>query len=284
MKARQFKQLAGATGPKRADLVVEGLEAIGANVSALASEVERCDTADARRASRLVGNVGTEEAGKFLILLDAYRSPRSDAATISRQFNRAQVHLPKLVYAQIADYSIGSQAELVRALGHLRPSHHLDGPNDWDWVFRNHLIMEREGSLYVDLVEADGELQWWAPNEPGFSGSVPRPMRLVEAIMATGLVSAAGLAALADAWDDFDASEDSPCWDWAKRTEAALDNLASQGAMTAAVSTARFVCDRWPMPMVELKVEEEPVAIADLEADRDAQHEAYMMREYGFDQ
>ena len=188
MKTRQFKQLAGSSGRKRAELLIEGLEAVAANVSALATEIERCNVADARRASRLVANIGTEEAGKFLILLDVYRSPRSHAATISRQFARAQVHLPKLVYAQIADYSIGSKDELERALGHLRPSHHLDGPNDWDWVFKNDLIMNREGSLYVDLVESDGELQWWAPDEPGIPGSVTRPMQLVKAIAASGLI------------------------------------------------------------------------------------------------
>lgn len=284
MKTRQFKQLAGLTGTRRTDLVVEGLGAIAGNIGALADEIEACLNAGASRAAQMVSNVGVEEAGKFLILLDVYRSPHSDARVVSRQFDRAQVHLPKLVYAQIADYSIGSQTELLRALGYLRPSHHLDGPNDYDWIFRNHLITEREGSLYVDLVETDSELEWSAPQEPGSFGGIRRPMHLVQAIAATGLVSSAGLSALSRAWEGFDPRAESHCWEWAERTQAALDELADKGAMTADADTAHFVSDRWPMPLVELDVEEERVKIPALEAERDAQFEAFMRREHGLEQ
>lgn len=116
MKTRQFKRLAGLPLAKRVPLVVEGLAAIGANVTNLAIDLEQCNEAKAYRAARLLHNVAREEAGKFLVLIDAYRAPAADQATLSRQFSRAGDHLSKLLYAQMADYSIGSRKELHSAV------------------------------------------------------------------------------------------------------------------------------------------------------------------------
>lgn len=159
MKTRQFRQLAGLSFNARLPLLVEGLEVIGANIAAIAAELEELGARPAtNRAARLLSNVGQEEAGKFLVLIDSCRSPSSDASTIACQFDRARNHLAKLIYAQIADYSIASQEELLGAVERHRQALHLDGPNDFDWIFQNELIAEREGALYVDLVESEGEL------------------------------------------------------------------------------------------------------------------------------
>jgi AbiV family abortive infection protein len=143
MKTRQFKKLAGLSPARRASLVVEGLVGIGDNVGRLVEELEKCNAAGAYRSARLLRNVGREEAGKFLVLIDAWRALDADAKTISRQFARAGAHLSKLIYAQIADYSIASQSELVDAVNRHRQGSYLDGPNDHDWIFRNDLLSER---------------------------------------------------------------------------------------------------------------------------------------------
>lgn len=137
MKTRQFKQIPAVAPARRAELVIEGLRAIGSNVAALADELQKCDEAGAWRSGRLVYNAAREEAGKFLVLLDAWRAPAAKGATLSRQYARAGNHLAKLVYAQIADYSIASRGELVRAVNLHRRSLYLDGPNDHDWIFRS---------------------------------------------------------------------------------------------------------------------------------------------------
>src|ERR1039457_6349331 len=116
MKTRQFKQLASKGFDARLPLLIEGLKAIAANVSRITGELEVCNGARAYRAAELLTNVGKEEIGKFLILIDSCRAPESDQATISRQFGRAGNHLAKLINAQIADYNIASQEELLRAV------------------------------------------------------------------------------------------------------------------------------------------------------------------------
>lgn len=116
MKARQFRQLAGVSKSRRARLVLEGLRLIASNVSSLAQELEKCNEARATRASRLAYNAGREEAGKFLILLDVWRVPDASDAHVARQFVRAKRHLEKLIYAQMTEYSLASQSELLRAI------------------------------------------------------------------------------------------------------------------------------------------------------------------------
>lgn len=283
MKTRQFKRLATTSKGQQEQLVVNGLQFIGANVVDLARELEACSGARAYRASRLLYNIGREEAGKFLVLIDAYRSPSSDQAALSRQFGRAGDHLAKLIYAQIADYSIASQAELLGAVNSHRQELYLDGPNDYDFIYRNDLLSERENALYVDLVDNEGDLNWWPPFAPDLGEHVPRSMRIVQAILRAGLVSMDGLVALRSAWTGFDPHSDSNCWDWTERTTEALRqfpdlNIDGEGLGPE----ASFLADRWPMPMVELDLSQSRATVEELVAERTARFEAEMRSEQGY--
>ena len=226
--------------------------------------------------------MGQEEAGKFLVLIDSCRSPSSDASTIACQFDRARNHLAKLIYAQIADYSIASQEELLGAVERHRQALHLDGPNDFDWIFQNELIAEREGALYVDLVESEGELLWSAPSDSLGPQPVSGSVRLVLALLQTGLVSVDGLRILQDAWKGFDANARTKYSEWAQRTTAALDAYAASHPVGAGwEAAAGWVIELWPMPMVELDLSEVKVPIKDLAEQRQTQYDAWVAREFG---
>jgi AbiV family abortive infection protein len=284
VKPRQFRRLADIKFAQRLPLLVEGLEAIGANVERFATELDVCSAAGAYRAAQVLWNLTMEEAGKFLILIDSCRSPESDQATMSAHFHRAGNHLAKLIYAQMADYSIASQGELVRAIDMHRPTLHLDGPNDFDWIVPNALIANREGALYVDLVESEDELFWISPQEDPHRPTVPRPIRLVHALTKTGLVSTAGLRVLQDAWRGFDPTADTYYGEWAKRSRAALNGFASKWPVSDDWDTAAgWVVKLWPMPMVELDITPIEVKADQLADRRTALFNAWMAREYGFD-
>ena len=45
----------------------------------------------------------------------------------------------------------------------LRTELYLDGPNHVDWIFRNEVLSDREGTFYVDFVEAERDLMWLSP-------------------------------------------------------------------------------------------------------------------------
>lgn len=281
VKARQFHRLAGLPKRQCQQLVLEGLHSLGENIATIAKELEVCNEARSSRAARLLHNVGKEEAGKFLLLIDAWRSPSSDQARIARQFRRAGDHLSKLIYAQVADYSIGSQGELLGAVDRHRQALHLDGPNDYDWIFRNALLMERETALYVDLVETEGGLSWWAPCDIALPMSVPDSVRLVQELLTTGLVSLEGLDALSSAWTEFDAHTDSHCSEWRARTEEALLQFPDNVVDGHWRPSARFVADRWPMPMVEVEIERVIVEVEALIEERKRRHDKEMRRQYG---
>lgn len=284
MKPRQFKKLLTLPKGARDALLIEGLEAIGANVARLAGEIAKCNEVEAYRAAGLTRNVAREEAGKFLVLMDLFRSPASSQEAASRQLGRASNHLAKLIYAQMADYSIGSQTELLRAVRTHRASHHLDGPNDYDWVFRIDLIAEREDSLYVDLIDSEGDLLWWTATQLQLAHSVPSSVLLVQSISNTGLVSLDGVRALEGAWTDFDPLTDSHCVTWHERTANALAQLpTSVGADGRFTAPASRAIDLWPMPMMEIDVEETKVDVGDLIKEREARFEAEMRAAYGIE-
>lgn len=270
MLPRQFSQLASMSRTKRDPMLAEGLVAIGENVISLASDIEKCREGDACRAASITRNVVREEAGKFLILMDIFRTPSTKQALVSVQLKRATNHLAKLIYEQIADYSIGDQAELLRAIEIHRKSLHLDGPNDVDWIFRNRLIDERERALYVDLVDSEGELLWWTP-DPVSIRSPSRAATLVSGILECGLVSEAGFRALQTAWEGFDPTANTHCGEWSARTARALALVEpSEGRDEQGQHMASFVANRWPMPMAELQVEELKIDPADLIAARES--------------
>jgi AbiV family abortive infection protein len=253
---------------KRTEWLIEGLNAIGANVVALAEDLERCREARAFRAGTLARNALREEAGKFLILMDIYRLPRNDQGLVEQQLKRATNHMAKLIYDQMTDYCIGDRRELVEAVDRHRASHYLDGPNDVDWIFRNALIDDRERALYVDLVDSEGELMWWTPPEDPYLSTLPDSAQVVYGIMECRLVTPAGFDALEAAWKGFDGTADSHCSDWGRRTIAALTAIAPDSPGDDWQGWIRFLAQNWVMPMVELEVEELRVTTAELEQDR----------------
>lgn len=284
MKTRQFRQLAGKGLTQRLPLLIEGLAAIATNVRSIAAELNVCVDAQAYRAATLLRNIGREEAGKFLVLIDTCRTPGSDQRTISDQFGRAGDHLAKLIYAQLVEYSIASQRELVSAIERLRQERYLDGPNDYDWIFLNQLIAERENALYVDLVESEGVLGWSSPRNDVRLVTAPKSVRLVDAIMKTGIVSQPGLTVLQEAWRGFDPMADTHHEEWVQRSTAALEAFAAQYEVCDGWDTiAGWVAYEWLMPMVGIDINQVDVRADELSKRREALHEAWMMRELGLD-
>ena len=54
-------------------------------------------------------------------------------------------------------------AEVRRMVASMRPSLYLEGPEGFEWIFRNHLLAAREEGLYVDYVHDSGGERWVTP-------------------------------------------------------------------------------------------------------------------------
>lgn len=279
MKTRQFHRLAYEKPRRRWQMLSEGLELIAASIEALLAEIHQANSAGAYRAGRLACNVAREEAGKFLVLIDAARDPNLTQEGLSKQLARAGSHLEKLIYAQMADYSIASSIEMRGAIALHRDELHLDGPNDFDWVFPNELIAQRESAMYVDLVDSEDTLGWSAPIPP-YSDQPERSTHLAIAIWRAGLTTLEGLSALGDAWDSFDHDTPTTATEWIARTSAAVKALP--GSIRSDRDSEDFAAYWWPMPLTRLDVSMNRVKLADIRMRRQAELEAWMAREYGY--
>lgn len=288
MLSRQFKRLANLSAADRDQMLVDGLRLIGDRIEAYVSEWVAAESVGANRACKLLRNTAREEAGKFLLLLDHYRDPAASQAQRSKHFARAGQHLSKLIYAQIADYSIASFAELTSAVDRHRNSFFLDGPNDIDFIFSNELIRERESALYVDLVDYEGDLEWDGEEhlDPWPANILDRGVRLCLALRDSGMVSKAGFRALEDAWDGFDPHTEPHFVDWRSRTMRALKSYSDATTDTLADewgSTSGSVAQLWPMPMTRVDVSPNRNQVSDLQEERERRWEATLAFEYGID-
>jgi AbiV family abortive infection protein len=124
----------------------------------------------------------TEEAAKFLVLLDAVRCPRDPRDVLERQLSRFHDHLAKGIYARYCDLEPHTLADADRFTETDRLDFYLDGPNDVDWIFPNSILFARESALYVDYVKTDEGHVWQEREVDGVGGEAVK--ELDEAVLA----------------------------------------------------------------------------------------------------
>ena len=141
-----------------------GLELVRESAVELHEQSRKLARAECERGAWILDVHATEEAAKFLILLDAVRCPREDPSLLRPHLKKFYGHLSKLIYAEACNWRPGSFAEFRSYIHRERQSHYLDGPNKSDWAYRNRLLDGREGSIYVDYMEVDSEYRWSRPS------------------------------------------------------------------------------------------------------------------------
>lgn len=251
-----------------------GLELVQESAVELVEHSRILAEAQGQRGAWILDVLGTEEAAKFLILLDAVRCPRKDPAMLSKHLEKFYGHLAKLIYARACARRVNSFGELRKYIEEASASHYLDGPSGTDWIYRNQLIDEREGSIYVDYVEVDSEYKWCPPvsyTDPAdfFFQPTWGAVQLITDLYRLGATSTSGLEAIARRWHPVRISDDLGVgalrqlnWDTARE-------LASWQAPTEDIELAcRNVAEHWPFPMYGIKMNEIDVDLNDLEGQR----------------
>jgi len=138
------------------DLIFEHIQAIEGEVKFLADQNRKCGF-------NILESILKEESSKFLILLDAIRCPRTPPDNFSKQLGRFNDHLAKGIYSLVYDYKPVNFKEIREAVERECQEYYLDGPNDFDWIFKNEIIQTREEQIYVDYVENEGKHYWLSP-------------------------------------------------------------------------------------------------------------------------
>jgi hypothetical protein len=258
------------------------LEAIASGLRLTAEWIQDLERAAARLdptesgGAEVLQVVANEEAGKYLILVDAVRCPRTKQKPRTRQLKRSNDHLAKGIYSTVVDYSAGTYDEFVGYFEHLRLSHYLDGPNDTDWIFRNEIEANREQRLYVDFVQTDDGSRWWEPqryDRLGGLSSVPsNAVEIVLSLDRLGLGTPEGVRVLAETWRPF--SPGGSTWSELTETmERMFQGLINSGVLTESPAQADLsrLLDRWPWPLYDAEMSKIDVDLDELRQ-RQANH------------
>lgn len=264
MRVRAIKDLTQLDEPDFYIAVAEGLELIVQHVLRLRDGAVTLAKASQHHAARVLTTLAEEEAAKVLILLDAVRCPRLPLDRFSRQLARFNNHLAKGLYARACGMRPVTLADLQAYIDIDRKDFYLDGPNDVDWIFRNQIMQDREGTFYVDYVAHDDGHQWWAPEAladtfPSFL-SIPCAVTTALHLSSVGALSTAALVLVARLWRTRVPSPETHCSEIRKLNHLTLKKLDEQELLKKHPDDVyRWIVQEWQFPMYDLDLT--PVAV-----------------------
>ena len=260
-RPRRYDRLASVPKADFFRVLAEGMDAIASHLETLVGAAERSYDAGDSLAAEILMAIAREEAGKFLILLDAARIPQNAQARMTKQLKRARDHLAKSLYFEMTDLRPATLSEVEDYLALARRSHYLDGPNDADWIFRNRALADREDVMYVDYQETDEGFIWHQPSVSQFSTTmyVSQVFQFVAEMRAAGFCDPAGLEVVNRVWKDVvatsgsDGSQDTPWYDIASRNVHTLEEILATGvAIEIGDGARRRIVNTWTFPMHSL--------------------------------
>ncbi len=242
--------------------VSEGMSCIIENSTKIYSDARKLIEKRGHRGHQILRNVASEEAAKFMILLDAIRCDRPSSDEFSKQLKKFNDHLAKGIYAEYYEIKPADFKEVLRWVDNERQEYYLDGPNDVDWIFHNWTLQQREERIYVDYMENDGEHQWLSPerydtmleNRLSFE-LVPKVIQLSATLHSLGISKPKALELIASKWRPIK-MDDSFSWqDLRTLNKETLEELENKRLLeNSNESTERDIIDNWLFPIYSIKI------------------------------
>jgi hypothetical protein len=254
MQPRAAPRLASLPVSGLLEALGEGMTLVAEHVAALERMAERQEGPETPRAVEAIRMISDEEAGKFLILLDAARAAYTGAGVKADQLRRTGDHIAKGIYARAADIRPATFGELVSYADRLRRSHYLDGPNDVDWIFRNEIEADREERLYVDYVETDDGDMWLSPQRFDNVGARHRSgaVELVSSLARAGFCNGRALNTVAEVWRGFSPLAETHWAENERLSRATLDGLPEDVVDRALTEDdVRRILTSWTFPLYD---------------------------------
>lgn len=242
--------------------VSEGMSCIIENSTKIYSDARKLIEKRGHRGYQILRNVASEEAAKFMILLDAIRCDRPSSDEFSKQLKKFNDHLAKGIYAEYYEIKPADFKEVLRWVDNERQEYYLDGPNDVDWIFHNWTLQQREERIYVDYMENDGEHQWLSPErydtmlESRLSFElVPKVIQLSATLYSLGISKPKALELIASKWRPIK-MDDSFSWqDLRTLNKETLEELENKRLLeNSNESTKRDIIDNWLFPIYSIKI------------------------------
>ncbi len=207
MRSKAIKDLCQLRDGDLFKEIAEGLSVILSHVLQIKSDSIYLSRNGRPCGYNILEAIAAEEAAKVLILMDCIRCPRTNSEAFAKQLEKFNGYLPKGIYAYLYGLKPKTFKEVREIVESQRHEFYLDGPNDFDWIFRNEILQLREEKIYVDYTENDGDHVWLSPNryylnQIGREGIylIPDAIEVAEAWWTVGGTSPEALAIIAEKW------------------------------------------------------------------------------------
>jgi len=141
-----------------------GLRLILANALNLWRQASFAERAGHKQGAVILTGFAEEEAAKFHILMDAIRCPRDNR--FSEHLRNFYDHLARGIYARHYEARPADFEEVKRYVNSERVALYLDGPEGFEWIFRNQIIERRESQIYVDYIQPEESRHSWSCPTP----------------------------------------------------------------------------------------------------------------------
>ena len=259
MQHRAIKDLSQLSDSDLFIQVAKGLEHIVNNAQEFYADSEILAAQLRGPSSRVLRTIAEEEAAKYLILIDAVRCHKQ-SKDFTRQLGRFYCHLSRGIYACVAIGQSPTFGELRSWVAEECKSLFLDGPEGYDYIYRNRILDRRESRMYVDYQRLeDGEHIWSVPrhHDEGMAlslkGVIPPILATVLSLNKAGFASPQGLKLLADIWRPIsmvDTTTRSELKKFNRNTCEEADRRSLPGARDNEVSAC--LIHKWQFPMYSL--------------------------------
>jgi len=207
--------------------------------------------------NRVLSLIAEEESAKCLILMDAVRCPRVPQSLLCKHLLNFNDHLAKALYSEACYVMADDFAELINYVDNERKPFYLDGPNDYDWIWRNRLVSRREEALYVDYTEMDdGNHIWLIPNKKQFwIEDTSFASLLSKAFYDAGCTTASSLQVISEFWRGRSISPSLTYLELRDLNIQTLDELNKRNLLQKqSESVFRTIIDTWTFPMYSLEM------------------------------
>lgn len=277
MRHRAIKDLSQLSDSDLFIQVAKGLEHIVNNAQGFYADSELLATQLRGPSSRVLRTIAEEEAAKYLILIDAVRCHKQ-SKDFTRQLGRFYCHLSRGIYAYIAIGQSPTFGELRSWVEEECKSLFLDGPEGYDYIYRNRILDRRESRMYVDYEKLeDGEHIWSTPRHHNegmalsLQGVIPPVLATVLSLNKVGFASPQGLKLLSDIWQPISMADTitrSELREFIQNTCEEADRQALPGSRDIE-STSRLT-QYWQFPMYSLDMKLIDVSVDELQNQRTA--------------
>ncbi len=262
--------------------IAEGMRLTTANALGLWRDFMVMHRAGRRQGAEILSAFVEEESAKFFILLDAVRCPRS-SQQFGRQLRYFYDHLAKGIYALHYTYSPADFAEVQRYVASHREEYYLDGPEGFEWIFRNQILEGREANIYVNYVRTDEGSGWVSPRRRLIADpwrTQPETLALARTMCRMGFGAPESLAVVAEVWRPF-VIEGGTTWGAIHKQNMETLNALERLGLLKSREGAERVLDRWTFPLYCLDLQADGTKVQELIEQRRKMEEAWERSVYG---